>query len=173
MYHGRCGAESLRDVKLSIRDAVVVSVIATNTINVLGPVLVSYQAFVMFSSGGVVIATIVLALGTIGFSEIFPKAIGNHFAPLIARLFAPAILFGERILFPLVKPLVWLTGRLTPGTRRIGTEPQIQSLVRIGHEAGHIETDEHQMIHRVFVLNDRSARDIMTPMKDVRAIAAQ
>jgi CBS domain containing-hemolysin-like protein len=116
--------------------------------------------------------TIVLTLGTIIFSEILPKAIGNRFAPLIARLSAPGILFSERVFFPLVIPLAWLTKMLTPGKRKIGTEPQIRSLVRIGHQAGHIETDEYQMIHRAFVLNDRTARDIMTPIDEVRAIAS-
>lgn len=172
IHQQRYGAKRLRDVKHRIRDAVVVIVIATNTLNVLGPVLVSYQAFTLFSSRGVVTVTILLTFGTILFSEILPKAIGNHFAPWIARLSAPVILFGERVLFPLVMPLAWLTKRLTPGTRRIGTEPQIRSLVRIGHEAGHIETDEQQMIHRVFVLNDRTARDIMTPIDKVRWVAA-
>ncbi|QDT01959.1 Hemolysin C [Rubripirellula lacrimiformis] len=168
----RYGAERLRDIKFRLRESVVVIVIVTNTINVLGPVIVSHQAFRLFSSTGVVVITVVLTLGTIVFSEILPKAIGNHYAPLVARFSAPAILFGERVLFPLVVPLAWLTNRLTPGNRKIGTEPQIRSLVRIGHQAGHIETDEHQLIHRAFALNDRTASDIMTPIDKVRAIAA-
>ncbi|MGB7327651.1 MAG: CNNM domain-containing protein, partial [Rubripirellula sp.] len=172
IHHQRYGAKRLRDAKLRIRSTVVVIVIATNTINVLGPVLVSQRAFTLYHSRGVVIATVVLAFATIVFSEILPKAIGHHFAPLIARLSAPMIRLGEGLLFPLVLPLAWLTARLTPGTREIGTEPQIRSLVRIGHEAGHIETDEQQLIHRVFVLNDRRACDIMTSIGDVRAIAA-
>jgi CBS domain containing-hemolysin-like protein len=172
IHQRRYGARRLRDIKLRIREAVVVIVIATNTINVLGPVLVSHQAFLLFSSRGVVIVTIVLTLGTIVFSEILPKAMGNHFAALIARFSAPVILLGERVLLPLVIPLAWLTKKLTPGNRTIGTEPQIRSLVRIGHQAGHIETDEYQMIHRVFVLNDRTAGDIMTPISDVRAIGS-
>ncbi len=172
IHQQRYGAKRLQEVKHHIRDAVVVIVIATNTVNVLGPVLVSYQAVMLFGSRGVVIATVLLTLGTILFSEILPKAIGNHFAPSIARYSAPLILFGERALLPLVLPLGWLTKRLTPGTRRIGTEPQIRSLVRLGHQAGHIETDEQQMIHRVFVLNDRTARDLMTPLDKVRSVSA-
>ena len=74
-------------------------------------------------------------------------------------------------IFPLMVPLSWLTKWVTPCTRRIGTEPQIRSLVRIGHEAGQIESDEHPLIHQAFILNDRSARDIMTPIEQVRAIA--
>ncbi len=74
-------------------------------------------------------------------------------------------------MYPLVISPAWLTELLTPGNRRLGTETQIRSLVRIGHEAGHIEGDEEQLIHRAFVLNERSARDIMTPIGNVRALA--
>lgn len=167
----RWGAKRLHAVKMHLRDAVVVIVIATNTVNVLGPILVSYHAFGLFDARGVAIVTIVLTLGTIVFSEIIPKAIGNHFAPSVARLASPAILIGQQFLFPLVA-LAWLTEWLTPGTRPIGTEPQIRSLVRIGHQAGHIQSDEERLIHRAFVLNDRRARDIMTPVASVKAIAA-
>jgi Mg2+/Co2+ transporter CorB len=54
----RWGAKRLRDVKLHIRDAVVVIVIATNTINVLGPVSVSSLALELFGMRGVVIVTL-------------------------------------------------------------------------------------------------------------------
>ncbi len=168
----RRGARRLRQIKLQYSYAVVVIVIATNTINVFGPVLVSHQAFALFRSQGVVIVTVVLTFGTIVFSETLPKAIGNHFAPVIARLSAPVILVGQLILFPLVVLLARLSEWLTPGTRQIGTEQQVRSLVRIGHEAGHIESDEVGLIHRVFILNDRTARNIMTPIESVRAIAA-
>lgn len=165
-------ARRLREVKLGLRDAVVVIVIGTNTINVLGPVLISHQAFALFDAAGVMVVTIGLTLGTISFSEIVPKALGSHFAPLVARYSAPGILFGQKLLYPLVVGLAWLLDWLTPGIRPIGTEPQIRSLVRLGRQAGHIETDEEHLIHRAFVLNDRTARDIMTPIREVKAISA-
>lgn len=142
----RRGARRLGDVKLRIRDAVVVIVIATNTINVLGPVLISYQAFALFNATGVTAVTAVITIGTIVFSEILPKALGNHFAPSVARWSAPGILLGRKLLYPLVVSLVWLTDWLTPGIRAIGTERQIRSLVRLGHQADYIDSDEEHLI---------------------------
>ncbi|MEP3930954.1 CNNM domain-containing protein, partial [Rhodopirellula bahusiensis] len=165
----RWGAKRLREVKAKFASSVVVIVIV---INVLGPILVSHQAFQTLDRLGVVMVTITLTLGTIVFSEIFPEAVGAHHAPQLARICAPALLVGRRVLFPLVVPLSWLSERLMRGERALGTEPQIRSLVRIGHQAGLIESDEERMIHRVFVLNDRTAADIMTPIGDVKAVSA-
>lgn len=172
VQENRWGAKRLREVKAKFASSVVVIVIVTNAINVLGPILVSHQAFRTLDRLGVVMVTITLTLGTIVFSEILPKAVGAHHAPQLARICAPALLVGRRVLFPLVIPLSWLSERLMRGERALGTEPQIRSLVRIGHQAGLIESDEERMIHRVFVLNDRTAVDIMTPIGDVKAVSA-
>lgn len=166
------GSRRLGQVKKEISQSVVVIVILTNTINVLGPILVSRQAFDLYGAESIVVITAVLALGTIVFSEIVPKALGAHYAPLIARLSAPAILIGRYLMYPLVVGFAWLSKQFTKGTRHIGTEAQIRSLVRIGHLAGYIESDEGELIHRAFVLNDKTAGEIMTPLNRVKALGA-
>jgi CBS domain containing-hemolysin-like protein len=169
---GQWGARRLNRVKHQITRSLVVIVILTNTINVLGPILVSRQAFDLYGTEGIFVITVVLAFGTIVFSEIVPKAIGSHYAPLIARLSAPAILMVRYLLYPLVLGFAWLSRQFTKGTRHIGTEEQIRSLVRIGHSAGYIEQEEGQLIHRVFILNDKTAGEIMTPLNRVKALGA-
>lgn len=169
---GKWGARRLSRIKHEIAKSVVVIVILTNTINVLGPILVSQKAFGLHGAQSVAGITIVLTLGTILFSEIIPKALGAHYAPLVARLAAPAILVGRYLLYPLVIVFAWLSQQFTRGTRQIGTEDQIRSLVRIGHRAGYIERDEGQLIHRAFILNDKTAGEIMTPLSLVKALGA-
>jgi CBS domain containing-hemolysin-like protein len=169
---GKWGSRRLRRVKQEISRSVVAVVIVTNTINILGPILVSRQAFDFFGTEGIAFITVILTLGTIVFSEIVPKALGAHYAPLISRISAPAILLGRCLFYPLVVAFAWLSDQFTKGTRRIGTEEQIRSLVRIGHRAGYIETDEGELIHRAFVLNDKTAGEIMTPLDRVKALGA-
>ena len=82
------------------------------------------------------------------------------------------IQLGRLTLYPLVVGFEWLSNQFTKGTRRIGTEDQIRSLVRIGHHAGHIGQDEGNLIHRAFVLDDKTAGEIMTPLVRVKAIGA-
>ncbi|REJ71679.1 MAG: DUF21 domain-containing protein [Planctomycetota bacterium] len=170
---GRWGAPELKRVKQQLMRAVVVIVVLTNLINVLGPILVSHQAFQIFGEGAFFMVSLSLTLGTIICSEIIPKALGAHFAPRISRFAAPVVLILQWLLYPLVVSLEWLSKKLTPGERPIGTEQQIRSLAAIGRRAGYIESDEGQLIHRVFVLNDRRAADIMTPLADVAVVSAE
>ncbi len=161
---------ALRSVKQRIARAVVVIVLFTNTINILGPILAGNKAIDIYGNTVIGVITVILTLGTIVFSEIIPKSLGAHYAPLIARVWAPIILFLTYALFPLVVALEWISDLFKSGRRRIGTEAQIRSLVKLGHRAGYIESDEGQLIQRAFVLNDRTAADVMTPLTDVVAV---
>lgn len=167
IQNGRSGARRLRHVKQHLARSVVVIVILTNTINVLGPILVSHEALGRFGQGSLVAVTLVLTLGTIVFSEIVPKAIGAHHAPLLGRLAAGPLQVIGVAMSPLVSGLAWLSERFTRGSRPIGTEQQVRALALMGRRAGHIESDEILMIYRAFRLNDSTAQEIMTPRDDV------
>ncbi|MHC4874848.1 MAG: hemolysin family protein [Planctomycetota bacterium] len=169
--HGRMGAARLRDVKKHMARSVVVVVIVTNTVNVLGPIMVSSEALKRYGPESLATITIVLTLGTILFSEIFPKALGTHYAPAIGRFAALPLQLISFMLYPLVIALAWLSRKLTRGSRPIGTERQVRALALLGRRAGHIESDEIMMIYRVFRLNDSTAADIMTPRADVVAFS--
>jgi len=173
IHHGRPGATQLRDVKKHMARSVVVIVILTNTINVLGPILVSNEALKRHGSESLAMITVILTLGTILFSEIFPKALGTHYAPSIGRVAAGPLQLAGVVLYPLVVALAWLSRKLTRGSRPIGTERQVRALALLGRRAGHIESDEIMMIYRVFRLNDSTARDIMTSRDDVIAISGE
>ncbi len=73
----KSGARRLRSVKQQLTQSVVVIVIVTNTINVLGPILVSREAQTLYGVEGIAAITVVLALGTMVFSEIIPKSLGR------------------------------------------------------------------------------------------------
>lgn len=164
------GAVALTAIKQRITQAVVVIVILTNSINVLGPILTGYKAIQLYGDVGIALVTAVLVLGTIVFSEIIPKSLGSHYAPQVSRLAAPAIRVLIYLLFPVVVVLDWFASVFKTGQRRIGTETQIRSLVTSGRRAGHIELDESQLIRRAFILNDRTAADIMTPVQDMISV---
>ncbi len=166
----KMGSLALRAVSRRLTRAVVVLVIVTNTVNILGPILVGQEAVKVFGSTAIGVITAVLTFATIIFSEIIPKALGTHYAPFIARAVAPVILVSTYVLFPVVYPLEKLVGLFKTGKRPIGTEEQIRALVRSGDAGGHIRQAEGELIHRVFVLNDRRARDLMTPRKRVIAL---
>ncbi len=171
IQHEKSGATQLRDVKKHMARSVVVIVILTNTINVLGPVLVSNEAYKRYGTESLAIITVILTFATILFSEIFPKALGTHYAPAIGRVAAGPLQLVGVVLYPLVVVFAWLSQKLTRGSRPIGTERQVRALALMGRRAGHIESDEIMMIYRVFRLNDSTAADIMTPRDDVVALS--
>ena len=161
------GAIMLKTVRHRLTQAIVVIVLFTNLINVLGPILVGRKAIQIYGDAAIVPVTAVLTLGTIVFSEIIPKSVGTHYAPLIGRVAAPVIRLFTLLLYPLVIGLAYFSNLFKTGKRPIGTEAQIRSLVTLGRRAGYIEPDEGHMIRRAFILNDRTAADIMTPLEDV------
>ena len=162
---GAWGADALKAIIDPITRTVAVLVIFTNTINILGPILAGRKAMQLYGDSGIAIITALLTLGTIVFSEIIPKSLGIHYAPFISRVAAPAIRLLTIVLYPLVVSLEWLSDLLKSGERRIGTEAQIRFLTTMGRRAGHIESDEGQLIRRAFLLNDRLARDRVCPKK--------
>mgnify|MGYP002624551356 FL=1 len=132
------GAAALQGIAQRITRAVVVIVLVTNSINVLGPILAGNKAIELYGSTVIGVITAILTLGTIVFSEIIPKSLGTHYAPLIARMAAPTIRALTIALYPLVVALEWTSNLLKSGERPVGTEPQIRSLVNLGSRAGHI-----------------------------------
>ncbi len=157
------GAAALKKVYDHITRGVVVIVAFTNTVNVFGPIIVGQKAVDIYGDPIIGIITAVLTFGTIIFSEIIPKSLGVHYAPKISRAAAPLILVFTNVLFPLVVLLEIISKLMQRGTRRVGTEEQIRSLVRLGSASGYIAKEEDKIIHRVFVLNDRTAGEMMTP----------
>jgi len=164
---GAWGAGALKALTARIAQPVVVLVIFTNTINVLGPILAGRKAIQLYGDSAIGVITAVLTFGTIVFSEIIPKSLGSHYAPLLSRLAAPVIRVLVVALYPVVIALERFSNLLKSGKRRIGTEAQIRSLTTMGRDEGYIERDEGRMVHKAFLLNDRSAADIMTPLANV------
>ncbi|MGI9457578.1 MAG: hemolysin family protein, partial [Aeoliella sp.] len=164
------GATALKSLTGRLTLTLVVVVVITNLINILGPILASRKAIQLYGDSAIVFVTVILTLGTIVFSEIIPKSLGSHYAPRIAPLVAPLIRSLVYVLYPLAVVLEWISSLLKSGERQIGTEVQIRSLVTQGRRAGLIEADEGRMIRRAFVLNDRTAEDIMTPISQVAVI---
>jgi putative hemolysin len=168
----RPGAVALQAIAQRLPRAVVIIVLLTNTINILGPILAGKKAVEIYGDTVIGVITAILTFGTIIFSEIIPKSIGAFYAPVISRVAAPIILALIYALYPIVVALAWVSRLFQSGERRIGTESQIRSLVTIGRRAGYIESDEGQLIHRAFILNDKTAADVMTPLKDIISVDA-
>jgi len=165
----RWGAVELKRLLKHTTRAIIVIVILSNVTNILGPILAGRKAEALFGSSVIGFITALLTFLTIIFSEIIPKAIGSHQAPRISRMVAPPLHALVIILFPLVWLLERFAGLFKSGKRKVGTEEQIRALANLGGGAGHIDADERELIHRTFVLNDRTTAEVMTPVSKMKA----
>lgn len=168
--HNLWGSLQLRRVTQRLTQSVVVVVIVTNTINVVGPILIGQTAVSLYGPAAIGWMTVILTLGTIVFSEIIPKSLGTHYAPQISRFAALPILAFIYVLYPLVMMLDAFSRVFRRGRRRVGTEEQIRALATLGRRAGYIEPDEGVLVHKAFILNDRTAEDIMTPRTEMESL---
>ncbi|MEW8381556.1 MAG: hemolysin family protein, partial [Candidatus Thiodiazotropha taylori] len=74
-----------------------------------------------------------------------------------------------------IYPLVWLflqfTNWVQSSTKAMDdpliTESEVITLIEHGEEEGVIDTDEREMIERIFSFNDLKAEDVMTPRRQV------
>lgn len=163
----RWGARELKQLLRHTTRAIIVIVILTNVTNILGPILVGRKAEALFGSQAIGIVTALLTFVTIVLSEIIPKSIGSHYAPRISRFVAPILRTLIVVLYPVVVVLERIARMFKSGKRKVGTEDQIRALANLGGGAGHIDSDERELIHRAFVLNDRTTKDIMTPAASI------
>ena len=163
----RLGARILKKVEDNIDRSVITIVVFNNIANIVGSIVVGQMVIELYGDAVLAVITTALTFGIIIFSEIIPKSLGIHYAENVALVAAPVIYLLTAIIQPIIIGLEKLTNLFKKGERKVGTEQQIRSLVTIGRRSGHIETDEGQLIHRAFILNDKTAEDIMTPLKDI------
>ncbi len=167
------GSSFLSRVHRQLDRSVITIVVWNNVVNIVGSILVGQLVIELFGDAILAVITTGLTFGIIIFSEIIPKAIGIHYAERIGLLTAPFIMVLTIVMLPIIIALEWVTSLFKKGERKVGTEAQIRSLVTIGRRAGHIESDEGQLIHRAFILNDKKASDIMTPLKDIISLQVE
>ena len=166
----RMGSQMLSRVHRQLNRSVITIVVWNNIVNIVGSIVVGQIALRLYGDAVLAVITTGLTFGIIVFSEIIPKAVGIHYAEGIGLLLSPLIFLLTTVMLPVIIFLEWITNLFRRGERKVGTEAQIRSLVTIGRKEGHIESDEGQLIHAAFILNDKSAGDIMTPLKDIIAV---
>lgn len=121
----------------------------------------------------VVVITILLSYVTLVFGELFPKRVALQNAEKIARFSVTPILFISKIAMPFVKFLSFSTNVLVKITR-VGNDAEaekvsreeIKLMAQTGQQEGILNADELGMIKGVFDLDDKIAREIMTPRTD-------
>jgi CBS domain containing-hemolysin-like protein len=128
----------------------------------------------------VAIAFAIVTALHIVFGELAPKTIALERAEATALLVVKPTELFMKLFWPFIRVLngagqtvVRMLGlRSKGGHAMVHSEEELKMLVTASQEAGVLEEDEEQMLHRVFGFGDLTAGQIMTPRTEVVAVAA-
>ena len=163
------GSASLVEIKEHLRRPITVIVILNNAFNIVGSIFVGVVATRTVDNAWIGIISAILTFLIIIIGEIIPKTIGENHNQRIGLAIAKPLLLLTKIL----SPVVWIFEKITdPFTKkkRIASEAELRALVYLSHQEGSIEEDEKELIQKVFLLNDVTAKNIMTPRTVLEAL---
>ena len=126
----------------------------------------------------VVVVTIILSYFTLVFGELVPKRIALQKAESFSLFCRAAGLYDfGRILSPFIKLLslstngfLHLIGMKTENLEEAISEEEIKKMLETGSEHGVFNEIEKEMINSIFSFDDKTAKDVMIPRRDVFAI---
>jgi CBS domain containing-hemolysin-like protein len=168
---GRAGANALYQLKRDPSRMLITILIGNNVVNIAASAMATVLATEYFGDRGPGIAVGVLTILILIFGEITPKSLATRFSERISLSIAPVIYGFMRLIYPLVWLFLQFTNWIQSQTKAAGdplvTESEVITMVEHGEVEGVIESDEREMIERVFNFNDLQAEDVMTPRRQV------
>jgi len=148
------------------------AILTFNTIaNTVGAVGVGAQASMVFGNRAIGIASAVMTLLILVFSEIIPKTFGAVHAKSLAGLTAIMTRLMMFVCFPLITALEWIS-RAFGYTRRAEwiSRAELLAAIRLGHQGGALEKREFRIISNLLALCGVRLVDVLTPRKAVFAL---
>ncbi len=152
--------------------------VGNNIINLSASAITTYYVSKIYGNYFIAIGTGILTFVILIFGEVAPKNVAVHIPEQVLLALAGPTKFVMTILYPLafiVQKLAGLVARLfgidVSKDIETYTEEELKTMVDLSHAGGLIEEEEKEMIHNVFELDERTARDVMVPRIDMVAIS--
>ncbi len=149
------------------------AILTLNTIaHTVGAAGVGAEAAAVFGHAWVGVASALLTLLILVFSEIVPKTLGAVHAKRLAGFTATTVRLMVVVCYPLVIALEWVN-RLIAGRKRETariSRAELQAMVMVSKEEGALAANESRVIRNIIALREIEVRQIMTPRKVVVAL---
>lgn len=161
---GKGSAALLAKLKENI-DRPLAAILSLNTIaHTVGATGVGAEAAGIWGSSVVGIVSAIMTLAILILSEIIPKTIGAVYW----RMLAPWVARFVQGLIYLLYPLVWLSDQLTKlisggAEQHVITRDEVAAMAKLSAAGGELDMDETRILENLFLLDQLTARDIMTP----------
>jgi len=162
--NGKFGGKTFKRLRLNI-DRPIAAILSLNTIaNTAGAAFAGVAATAVFGQQWLGYFSAAFTLAILVLSEIIPKTAGVAYA----RSLAGPVAYSLKGMVWIMAPVIWLTGRIT---RLIGrrnqneavTAEEIQVMARLSLRTGGIKVFQEQAILSVLTLQEKAAKDVMTP----------
>ena len=161
---GRSSGTLLRELKSDINKPLS-AILTLNTIaHTMGAVGAGAQAAIVFGSAWVGLASAVLTLMILVFSEIIPKTLGATYWRSLASMTAHSLKFLVWVLYPFVKLSELLTKGLSRNRELEGfSREEFAAMADLGEQEGQLEERESLILKNMFLLHETRVTDVMTP----------
>jgi putative hemolysin len=106
-------------------------------------------------------------------AEVTPKTLAIRYAERVALAAAGPVDRLASFLGPILWAVTIISRALTGGRAARApylTEQELLTVLHVSEEAGVIEEQEHQMIHGIIEIGDKTVREIMVPRTDIVAV---
>jgi len=141
--------------------------LCNNAVNVGISALATILSIRAFGDAYIGVATGVITFLLVVFGEYMPKSYAAHHSERTALLVATPIFWLTIALRPIVKVVeftvrIFISSTDGPVLSHVG-EDDIRIMAKIGAKEGTVERGEKELIDRVFLFNDITANDVLTP----------
>jgi putative hemolysin len=167
------GAEQVARVLERPENFLSTVLLGTNLVNTAAAALATALAVSIWGEQGIIIATVVVTVLLLIFSETTPKTIAARHPEKLALLYARPIQAISWLFTPFVIALSWVASGFSkmlggaPVSRSLASEEEIRTMISMGHKEGTVEEEEAEMLHKVFEFGNRPVREVMVPRTEV------
>lgn len=164
-------ATVLRRLKDNV-DRPLAAILSLNTIaHTIGAAGAGAQAAMIFGNAYIGLASAVLTLLILIFSEIIPKTLGAVYWRQLAPFVAPTIRLLIWVLYPLVVLSEKITILIAKGQKpHVFSREEFMALATLGQKHGHLDDRELHIVKNLLRFRDLRASDVMTPRTVALAI---
>ncbi len=176
---GSKGADKALQLKDQNEKLIGSLLLGNNLINILAAALATNFLTQYYQDGGVVIATVIMTLLILIFSEVLPKTYAITNPETTASKIAYVVNFFVIVFAPIVtairtivRAILWTVGiKIDPNQRVLATD-EIAGTIALHHSEGSVEKDARDRLLGALDLGDRAVEEIMLHRSQIEMIDA-
>src|SRR5574341_73873 len=147
-----------------------------NIVNTVVSTIGTTIAIYYLDAWGVILSPIIVATVLLLFGETFPKVLATQFPDHLSLWIIKPYEWVRWVLSPIVTVITYITylvfnlfGVKIEYKKTIFSREEVRHIIKESGETGVLADGEHKLLHRVFELNDKLAKEIMVPRHKIVA----